>query len=176
MAATSPLPPVRKFSLLLYSFILSSFPQVSHITHGYLSFDFAQSHFSMSVSPFEPISLNKMPSESSFKQQAELARSALKNFNAIRQLDAPGPAKTAFYELVNATVDFNRFIPFFTSHVLFQEIPPAAHIALEDFLSKHPNFEKPPTYSKVAGLNARIQDALQTPAKKGKPPSFFTVL
>ena len=114
-----------------------------------------------------------MPSESSFKQQAELARSALKNFNAIRQLDAPGPAKTAFYELANATADFHRFIPFFTSHALFQEIPPAAHIAMEEFLSKHPNFEKPPAYSKVAGLNARVQDALQVSAKRGKSSFYF---
>jgi hypothetical protein len=117
-----------------------------------------------------------MPSESAFKQQATLARSALKNFQAISQLDAPGPTKTAFYDLVNATVDFNRFVPFFVSHALFQEIPPLVHTTLEDFLAKNPNFERPSTYSKIAGLNARVQDSAQTSAKKGEHTtlhSFF---
>lgn len=121
-----------------------------------------------------PTSTAIMPSESSFKQQAELARAALKNFKAIAQLDAPGPVKTAFYELFAATVDFNRFIPFFVSHALFHEIPPLVHTALEEFLVKHPNFERPPAYSKLAGLNARIQDSLQVSSKKGEFSLFLS--
>jgi hypothetical protein len=114
-----------------------------------------------------------MPSENSFKQHAEVARSALKTFNAIRQLDAPGPVKTALNELVTATVDFNNYVPFFLSHALFQELPPLVHSTLEDFFSKNPNVEKPPLYAKIAGLNARIKDSLQTPAKKGESSFSF---
>ena len=85
----------------------------------------------------------------------------------IQQLDAPGPVKTAFFDLVAATADFSRFVPFFSSHTLFQEIPAQVHSTLEEFLRKHPNFERPPTYSKIAGLCARAQEASPTTAKKG---------
>jgi hypothetical protein len=43
-------------------------------------------------------------SDSSFNKQVELAREALKNFNAISQLNAPGPVKLAMEELVTVTV------------------------------------------------------------------------
>jgi hypothetical protein len=58
-------------------------------------------------------------------------------------------------------------VPAFVSHALFQEIPPAAHLALEEYLSKHPSFEKPPGYSRILGLNARIKDAARLAARKG---------
>ena len=97
----------------------------------------------------------------------ELPRSALKAFNAIRLLDAPGPVKTALYDLVTVTSDFNHFVPFFISHALFQEILSLVHSTLEEFLSQHPDFERPPNYSKIAGLHARVQDSIQLAAKKG---------
>ena len=45
-------------------------------------------------------------SELAFKKQAEVAREALQAFNLIRPLalSAPGPVKTALFELVTATV------------------------------------------------------------------------
>jgi len=113
-----------------------------------------------------------MPSETAFKQHADSVRSALKTFTTISQLDAPGPVKTAFDELVNVTADFNKFMPTFTSHLLFQEIPPLVHNALEEFLSKHSAFDKPANYSKVAGLNARALDSLHISARRG---TFSTV-
>lgn len=119
----------------------------------------------MSLSLRESASVIVMPSESSFKQHVEQARSALKTFNAIRQLDAPGPVKTAFDELVTITADFNKFVPYFVNHSAFQELPPSVYSTLEDFLSKHPNFEKPANYSRLVGLNAR---SLDSPVKKGE--------
>ena len=114
-----------------------------------------------------------MPSESSFKHQAELARTALQNFHAIRQLDAPALIKSAIEELVVATADFQNFVPFFMSHALFLEIPPLVYSALEDFFSKNPNVDKPLLYGQLAGLNARVKDTLSTSAKKGIPFSYF---
>jgi predicted translin family RNA/ssDNA-binding protein len=57
----------------------------------------------MSISPTAVV---KMPSENSFKKQADVARDALKNFNTVRALNAPSLAKTALSELVEATVSF----------------------------------------------------------------------
>ena len=113
-----------------------------------------------------------MPSETAFKQHAESIRAALKMFQAISQLDAPGPVKTALDELVNVTAELNKFMPTFTSHSLFQELPPLVHNALEDFLMKHPSIEKPANYSKVAGLNARALDSVQISARRGMSLSF----
>jgi hypothetical protein len=107
-----------------------------------------------------------MPSENTFKQHAESARSALKNFDAIRQLDAPGPVKTAFDELVAIISDFHNFVPFFVNHPLFLEVPPLAYTALEDFLSKNTTFERPALYARVTGLNTRIKESISS-AKKG---------
>lgn len=111
--------------------------------------------------------LINMPSESSFKQQAEAVRAALGVFNAIKGVDAPKAVKAAFDELVIGAADFQRFAPFFVTHALFLELLPATHLSLEEFLAKNPGFEKPPAYSKIAVLNARIKESLQTPVKKG---------
>jgi hypothetical protein len=139
--------------------------------------------------PIVPANISVMPSETAFKKQAELAREALTNFNTIRQLKAPGLIKTALSELVEATVcsipfifyfdansfskaSFNNFVPYFVSHVLFQEIPPAVHIAIEDFISKNPDVEMPPLTHKIAGLNARVKDFLANPHPKKGMISF----
>jgi hypothetical protein len=126
----------------------------------------------MNPSLLDTLSTN-MPSESTFKQQVERARVLLKSFNTIRVLDAPGPVKTAFDELSAIASDFIKFVPFFTGHPLFQEVIPAIHSALEDFITKNPNFEKPSSFQQVAGLNTRAQDALQNSAKKGMSSSYF---
>jgi hypothetical protein len=129
----------------------------------------------MSLSPLACTSVNIMPSENSFKQHVETVRVALKNFQAIRQLDAPGPVKTAFDELSNATAELNRFVPFFVTHLSFQELPPLVLSTLEEFLVKNPQFEKPSSFSKLAGLSARAQDSAHTAARRGmyKFFSFF---
>jgi len=61
--------------------------------------------------------------------------------------------------------------------VLFQEIPPAIHLAIEDFIAKHPGFELPALTSRIAGLDAHVKDSLITPAKKGRSPfSHFFII
>jgi len=67
----------------------------------------------MSLSPSKSTVTNT-PSDAAFKKQADTTREALKNFNAISILNAPGPIKIALEELVNATVHFIYFwqIPF----------------------------------------------------------------
>ena len=108
-----------------------------------------------------------MPSENTFKAQAEIARTALKNFHAIRQLDAPGPSKAAFDKLVSSVEVFHNFTAFFSNHPLYLEIPPAAHAALDGYLSTHPNFEKPAGYARVSNLTARIRENACAATRKG---------
>lgn len=43
-------------------------------------------------------------SEAAFFKQTEIAREALKTFNTISVLNAPGPVRIAMEELINATV------------------------------------------------------------------------
>jgi hypothetical protein len=65
-------------------------------------------------------------------------------------------------------VAFQSFAPYFLSHSLFQELSPAAHIAIEDFQAKHPLFEMPLLTHKVASLAALVKDSLaSTAVKKG---------
>jgi hypothetical protein len=124
----------------------------------------------MSTTPTES---DTMPSESSFKQHAEAIRSALTVFNAIKVVDAPKPVKAAFDELVVSAAEFQRFAPFFSTHALFQELVPATHLSLEEFLARHPGFERHPLYPKIAILFTRVKEALQTPARKGR--IFFQI-
>lgn len=70
--------------------------------------------------------------ETNFRQQAEAAREALKNFTAIRALNAPGPIKAAVLELVSSTVSFSFLYFNFISltHDLFSDriqLAPAFH-------------------------------------------------
>lgn len=144
-----------------------------HKAHGN-TFPTSSFFLSMQSTPLESITDN-MPSENSFKQHIERTRGALKNFNAIRLLDAPGPVKTALDELVANTVDFTKFIPFFTSHPMFLEIPPAVHSALEDFFDKNPSFEKPANYKVIIGLNARARESSKAAAKRGVFPLLLYI-
>ena len=113
-----------------------------------------------------------MPSENAFKKQAELASEALKAFVAVQNLKSTVIVKAAMTELIDATVGFNTFVPFFVSHPLFQEIPPAVNTVLEKFSIKNPNFDMPPGIAKIAGLDARVRDTM---TKKGQSlyPLFF---
>lgn len=43
-------------------------------------------------------------SDAAFKKQADATKEALKNFNAISFLNAPGPVKLAMEDLVKVTV------------------------------------------------------------------------
>ena len=119
---------------------------------------------------FDPVN---MPSESSFKQHAEVVRSTLSVFHAIKGVDAVKQVQSALDDLIIATADFQRFATFFTNHNLFQELIPAAYSTLEEFFSKRPGFEKHPSYSKVVALNTRVQEYLQIPVKKGT--IFFSI-
>jgi hypothetical protein len=117
-----------------------------------------------------------MPSENSFKQHVERVRGALKNFNAIRILDAPGPIKTALDELIALDVEFTKFTTFFSTHALFLEVPPAVFQALDDFFTKNPTYERPPDYKQVIGLNARAAREVAAQAastKRGMSFVFF---
>jgi hypothetical protein len=123
----------------------------------------------------EPV-VNRMPSENSFKQHVERVRGALKNFNAIRILDAPGPIKTALDELIALDVEFTKFTTFFSTHALFLEVPPAVFQALDDFFTKNPTYERPPDYKQVIGLNARAAREVAAQAastKRGMSFVFF---
>jgi hypothetical protein len=111
-----------------------------------------------------------MPSESSFKKQAELASDSLKNFTAVQDLKSSAVIKAAMTELIDATVLFNNFVPFFVSHPLFQEVPSAVFNVLKKFSAKHPSFDMPQTMAKIAGLDARVKDSMSL--KKG----FFLFL
>ena len=103
-----------------------------------------------------------MPSENAFKKQAEAASEALKAFVAVQNLKSTIIIKAAMTELINATVGFNAFVPFFVSHALFQEIPPAVHTVLEKFSIKNSSFDMLPGIAKIAGLDARARDAMMT--------------
>lgn len=52
---------------------------------------------------------SNMPTENSFKQQAELACTMLRNFNMVKSFESPVLTKTALNELLNATVGFISF-------------------------------------------------------------------
>ena len=54
-----------------------------------------------------------MPSENAFKKQAEATSKALKAFVAVQNLKSTIIIKAAMTELVDATVGFNAFVPFF---------------------------------------------------------------
>jgi len=114
-----------------------------------------------------------MPSESSFKKQAEIAQDALKNFTAVQFLKSPVVIKAALNELIDATVAFNSFMSFFISHPLFQEIPPAVFHVIEKFMHKNPNFDMPSDYAKIVSLDTRIRDYLTKPSSVKKGMSIF---
>jgi hypothetical protein len=113
-----------------------------------------------------------MPSENSFKQHIERLRTALKTFNAIRLLDAPGPVKTAFEELVDLSADMNKFSTFFSNHALFIEVPPLVYDTLEDFFLKNPTYAKPANYHALEGLHTKAKDSAHIAARRGMFPLF----
>ncbi|KAF8801398.1 hypothetical protein BYT27DRAFT_7261939 [Phlegmacium glaucopus] len=102
-----------------------------------------------------------MPSESSFKKQAQFACDALTNFNTVLPLKAPTLIKPALLELAESTAAFSTFAPFFLTHPLFQELLPAVHNTIEDFKSKNPDFPLPENTHKIANLDADVKDALK---------------
>lgn len=123
-----------------------------------------------------PIKITTMPSENSFKKQADAASDALKTFVSVQNSKSTAVIKAAMAELIDATVDFNNFVPFFVSHSLFQEIPPAVHIVLEKFSKKNPSFEMPSSVAKVAGLDARVRDSMAATKRGSSLCSFSFIL
>jgi hypothetical protein len=59
-------------------------------------------------------------------------------------------------------------VPNYVSHSLFQELPPAALAAVNNYLAKHSDFDAPENLSRLVGLVARVKDSLNGSAKKGK--------
>jgi hypothetical protein len=112
------------------------------------------------------LNISIMPSESSFKKQVEIAREALKNFNTVKTFKSSVVARAAMVELIDATVAFNSFIPFFLKDPAFQEIPTAVHTVLEEYSSQNPSFVMPTLYSKIISLDARVKDFVLN-GKKG---------
>ena len=112
-----------------------------------------------------PCTISIMPSESSFKRQAELAQDALKMFTTVRSMKSTPVIMAAITELIDATVGFNNFVPFFVSFPLFQEIPSAVLKALDDFVKVNPDFHMPSGMAKIASLDARARDAAAPPRK-----------
>ena len=122
-----------------------------------------------------PLSITTMPSESSFKKQADATSEALKTFTAIQNSKSIVIVKAAINELIDTTTGFNNFLPFFLSHPLFQEIPPAVFNVLEDFSNRNPKFDMPSSIAKVAGLDARVKDSMAIKNKKGMFPPFIYI-
>lgn len=148
-----------------------------------------------------------IPLDALFKSKAEVLREALQNFNTVLPLNSASLWKSALGELVSSTVrssfhcNFSYINSFsklvfnyhlsFVSHPLFQELVPAAHTAVENFRSKHPDFKLPVSTHMIAGLDARVKDFLNskkaaTPATGLRPekvkktktsvrPSFFKI-
>lgn len=99
-----------------------------------------------------------MPSESSFKKHVDAAREALKNFNTVKTFKSSVVTRAAMVELIDVTVAFNHYVPFFLKEPAFQEIPTAVYSVLEEYSSSNPSFVMPTLYSKVAALDARVKD------------------
>jgi hypothetical protein len=126
-------------------------------------------------------------SDLAFNKQADAARDALKNFNTIAQLNAPGLIKSAMDELIMVMVSplfitsfiqvdrdvektaFNSFVPHYVVQPPFQELPLAALDAINLFTAKHPSYKLPKTFPNLVGLVARVKDTPVSAAKKGKP-------
>lgn len=114
-----------------------------------------------------------MPSENTFKSHIEIIRKGLKNFEAVKSLDAPVLIKSALEELVTSTSGLAQFVPFFSRHALYMEVVPLAHSALADFFSANPSFEKPSGYKQVFGLDARLSKETVQPASAKRGMFFF---
>lgn len=113
-----------------------------------------------------------MPSESSFRKHAEAARDALTNFTTVRSLKAPIIVRTAVFDLIDAIIAFQPFIPFFITHELFQEISTSAFNILSGFAKENPSFVMPTTMDKVVAINDRVQASLTS--KKGNFIHFLS--
>jgi hypothetical protein len=60
----------------------------------------------------------------------------------------------------------------YTNHPLFQELAPAANIAVDKFTREFKDFKVPTQAFMLAGLAARVKDSRPTPAKRSITPSF----
>lgn len=117
-----------------------------------------------------------MPSESSFKSQIKLTRSALAKFEAIALIGLPTATQLALDELINMTGKFNRFNLYFVNDPRFFEVPTQVHNVLEDFFKKNPTYTKSPVYYKVTGLYQKGKNMAATAAKKGSSILFDVAL
>jgi len=166
------------FALVLHSRSFVCFPE----------FFLSLSIFGLRTVPLSNIST--MPSESSLKKHADIAREALQTFHTVISLNSASLIKTAIADLIDVIAHFHTFTPFFNHHPLFQELPVAAFTAIDDFRTKNPKFDLPQTFHKVVALNSKIQDILSSPfgkkditpsgpradrTKKIKPPATLTV-
>jgi hypothetical protein len=72
-------------------------------------------------------------------------------------------------------VELNAFVPHYVAHPSFQELPPAAMSAINNYHIRHPNSKLPDSFHRLVGLVARVKDAPIITGKKGEPllVSFF---
>ena len=97
-------------------------------------------------------SLARMPSENTFKAQADLARAYLRAFQAISEVGAPEVVSSSLELLSNTVADFHKFIPFFDNHPLFIETVTATYTAIDGYLKKNPTIDKPVGFPRITGM------------------------
>ena len=71
-----------------------------------------------------------MSSELSFEKQVDSTHKALKNFNAVKSFKSSVIVRAAMINLIDITIAFNQYTPFFLKEVAFQELLTADVIAL----------------------------------------------
>ena len=104
------------------------------------------------------IHITIMPSKSSLKKQVDSTHKALKNFNAVKSFKSLVIVRAAIIKLIDITIAFNQYTPFFLKEAAFQELPTAVCTFLDDFSSKNPSFVLPLFYPKIATLEACVKE------------------
>jgi len=67
--------------------------------------------------------------------------------------------------------DLNHYLAF-TGHPLFQELAPAAHLAVDKFFKDYKDYKGPAQTFLLSGLAARAKDARPSTTKRSTKPSF----
>ena len=109
-----------------------------------------------------------MPPESSFLNHIELAKGALKRFQAIVVVGYQASTLPAHEELITVTGDFIKFNLYYINDPRFFKVLVQVYEILEEFFSKNPTYKKPLTYNKVMGLFNRSKIIAAEAAKKGE--------
>ena len=126
-------------------------------------------------------------SDIAFRKQVAATQEALKTFNTIAGLNAPGPARVAMEELISVTVRsfslsllknilkilnvsqvlFSKFIPEYLVADSLRELCPAALAAINKFAVAHPTTRYPDNFSILVDLVAHIEDSVEGRETRG---------